>query len=542
MTAARIARLNKLFDSVTRGKQDLSPQSCSHFLEAACAQSDPLMCFDKLTSNAKALDALQTAMFADSSLSFLNGMGARVFAFLQTPALAGVGGGALLNKVLLKLTSPRFLFNAYKNALLDDKLDMAGQKAFSWFLRQLVTLPSDTDAAPYREIAPEVLPALISSPFHDVKACGQAIERALATTSLSSAHIGSVHGPGGRHDNDFEDFKQIAILPTADEIQSTKPPFLLSALAVEDAPSDKRPSVHIDNQFRLLREDMIYEIREELQKVVAKTKGKGMRGFQIEGLQVVGIYGGSGQRTTRWGLQLECQKDLWFFERDKPKDRKRYLVDDKRIIKHQSLACLIVDDEVTALTTIHRDEELLSRAKPIIVLQFDGETATTDALIRLKSAQKTKLIQVDTAVFAYEPVLRSLQSMPIPVLSPEIFLWDDDPLKPPPVTPESIIRALERDPKRDLAPLLGLTKSTILDSAQCTSLLAALRQRVSLIQGPPGKFSFTFSYTLNDAVNRNRQVVYWCACREDSLRYFGSNCPCVLLHESCSRPVSRGPP
>ncbi|KAI0030555.1 P-loop containing nucleoside triphosphate hydrolase protein [Vararia minispora EC-137] len=489
MANSRTARLKRLFDSITRGTQDISPQSYAHFVEATCTQLNPLVCLDRLTSNPKALDALQKAIFSQLSVPFLNGMGAKVFQLLQTPALADVAGGALLNKVLLKLSTPQFLLNAYKDALLQGQLDLAGQQAFAWLVRQLVNLPSDPSSKSFRDLASDVLPALFASSFHDVKSLGQAIERSLGTYS-SSTHGGTTHGPGGRHDNDFEDFRKIAILPTAEEIKCLKPPYILSALAVEDIVPDERPSTHIDNQFRLLREDMVYEIREELQKTFGKSKEKRFRGFLLENFKPVGIYtGGASTRTTKWGLQVECQDDLWFFVRDKvkPEKRRQYLMDDKRLVKHQSLACLLVDNEAVALATIHRDEDLLSRPKPIVVLQFDSENATRDVLVRFKAAKNTKLIQVDTPVFAYEPVLKSLQSMPLPSLSPDLFLWDDDqPLEPPPIIPQSIIRRLENDPKCDLGPLLGLKKTVILDSAQATSLLAALQQRVSLIQGPPG--------------------------------------------------------
>ncbi|KAH7096945.1 P-loop containing nucleoside triphosphate hydrolase protein [Auriculariales sp. MPI-PUGE-AT-0066] len=301
----------------------------------------------------------------------------------------------------------------------------------------------------------------------------------------------------GRHDNDFVDFKEIAILPTADEIACAKPAHLLTALALGDVPKDQRPEMVLDNQFRLLREDMIHELREALQNH-AKSKEKGGKGksplgFEIAGLKLHGVSGSSGSasngyqdRLTRWALQLECTKDLGFFKDVKPEDRLQFLKDNKGIIKHRSLACLAVDDKAIAFGEINRNEDLLACKLPIVVLQVSGETNTVDVLSKLKKGRPVKLIQVDTAVFAYEPVLTVLQRMSRPELSPELFLWDNDPLQAPQSMPDPFVSSLRADASMDVGSVLGLDKTIVLDGAQSNSLLAALSQRVSLIQGPPG--------------------------------------------------------
>ncbi|KAH7098469.1 P-loop containing nucleoside triphosphate hydrolase protein, partial [Auriculariales sp. MPI-PUGE-AT-0066] len=261
----------------------------------------------------------------------------------------------------------------------------------------------------------------------------------------------------GRHDNDFVDFKEIAILPTADEIACAKPAHLLTALALGDVPKDQRPEMVLDNQFRLLREDMIHELREALQNH-AKSKEKGGKGksplgFEIAGLKLHGVSGSSGSASN--GYQDRLTR---FLQGCQAEDRLQFLKDNKGIIKHRSLACLAVDDKAIAFGEINRNEDLLACKLPIVVLQVSGETNTVDVLSKLKKGRPVKLIQVDTAVFAYEPVLTVLQRMSRPELSPELFLWDNDPLQAPQSMPDPF----------------------------SNSLLAALSQRVSLIQGPPG--------------------------------------------------------
>ncbi|VDC00511.1 unnamed protein product [Peniophora sp. CBMAI 1063] len=486
MSAIRRARLERMFDMVLRGKQDITPQNAALFLEAACLQK-PLEFMDRITSETRGLEILQQAMLSDLEPARLNGQAAQVISILQDPALAAVAGGSVLQQIVAKLGSVQLLISAYKRSLLSRSLDDSGQLAFIWLLTQLCGLPGDAGAS-HREFASDCVEVFLDSTNLDVKSRAQVLQRAASSTTASSIH--TAHGPGGRHDNDFVGIREIAILPTSDEIQCKKPPFLLRALELEAIPEDSRPAAHLENQFRLLREDMKYELLDELEKLQGRRKGN--RAFTIEGLRLHGVKGSEGARDRNispWGLQLECVEDLPFFRRDQPQDRKAYLTKEKRLLKHRSLACLIVDNEIVAFPTVHRDEELLARALPVIVLILEGETAIMQTLLKLRTADPAtvRLLQVETAVFAYEPVLKALQRMSAPALSEELFLWEEGlPTEAPPHLPDRIVASLQKDPHQDLAPLLGSPDKIILDSAQSTSLLAALTQRVSLIQGPPG--------------------------------------------------------
>ncbi|KAG6913881.1 hypothetical protein DXG01_003717, partial [Tephrocybe rancida] len=48
------------------------------------------------------------------------------------------------------------------------------------------------------------------------------------------------------------------------------------------------------------------------------------------------------------------------------------------------MSCLLVDDEIVAFPSLNRDEDLLIKKPPIIVLQIKGEAAVSRALLRLK--------------------------------------------------------------------------------------------------------------------------------------------------------------
>jgi hypothetical protein len=63
--------------------------------------------------------------------------------------------------------------------------------------------------------------------------------------------------PGGRHDNDHQDFRSITLCPSASEVNTDAPPALpRGVLPGEDG--------LLERQFRLLREDMVSSLKESL--------------------------------------------------------------------------------------------------------------------------------------------------------------------------------------------------------------------------------------------------------------------------------------
>ena len=190
-------------------------------------------------------------------------------------------------------------------------------------------------------------------------------------------------------------------------------------------------------------------------------------------------------RTERLGHPLaEKQHDF--------KSCKAYLSDHRNIFKHQSLACLIVGKEVVAFPTINRNEDLLAKAPPEIVLQFEGGESTINTLRKLKLGDDVTLIQINTALFSYEPILKGLQQIKTLPLSSELLLWKKgDNISFVPNQAMHFVQALRHNPRTDLQSLLWTTKSIKLDNSQAASLISGLEQTISLIQGPPGT-SFGF--------------------------------------------------
>jgi hypothetical protein len=59
--------------------------------------------------------------------------------------------------------------------------------------------------------------------------------------------------PGGRHDNDFEDFRKVTVLPTAGELLCSEASFVPQNIPV----NCENLQSYLDMEFRLLREDLV---------------------------------------------------------------------------------------------------------------------------------------------------------------------------------------------------------------------------------------------------------------------------------------------
>ncbi|KAF9004594.1 P-loop containing nucleoside triphosphate hydrolase protein [Cyathus striatus] len=458
--AQRNARLLKVFTSVLGGRNTVSVSQKDHFLEGLCAQEDPATAVGLLIASNVGLQSLQAAMRFDLGNTFLNGNATHVLTYLKKDEIKKLDNGRYLEQVILAIVEPPIFWVAFRSAFDCKNLDSNDTRriAFAWLLLQLVSLSDSGKSLPYRDLAQEqYLPMFLSSSNPHVKTIGNNIKNVLDTTGVVLPDAGQA--PGGRHDNDFADFRQIALLPTASEINCKEPPFLRSSEVLEDPKTkDSRVAIYLDSQFRLLREDMLSELRDELQIALKQKSGK-HRGLVLENLKFRDIHFGYERRDSRWSVTFSLKDDLPQLKKLKPKDRKKYLVEHPRVLSHQSLGCLISGNQIIAFPSIHRDEDQLCKDPPILTLLFEGELSTTHAL-------------------------REFKSLP---LSEELLYWEDNSmLRPPSIQATQIINILKMFPLTDLQPLLKTPKSIVLAKSQLDAYLAGLTQRVSLIQGPPG--------------------------------------------------------
>jgi hypothetical protein len=287
---ARSARLAKFFSLVQHGKRTVKNVADTKlFLEAIRDQQDRSACIEKLVASSSSLNALQYGLRLDVSPSFIDDHIAPFIRYLSEPTLKHLCDGQLLQEILIRITDPPTLWRAllalYKaRSLTEDSLH-----AFAWLLLELLQFPKSGDVNIDEDAqAVNADGYLLDSSFHEIRILGQKIRHTLLVRSSNILPKEPKNPPGGRHDNDFEDFRQIAIFPTADELLSADKPFYRRADYISEAEPDQRIAIHLDNQFRLLREDMLSELRDDLK--IARGQKKGRKSCLVLGkLSVVAI-------------------------------------------------------------------------------------------------------------------------------------------------------------------------------------------------------------------------------------------------------------
>ena len=486
-TSSRESRLKRRFLDILSGSVKLDSRGATLFLQGLCAQDDPVVCLNAITESAHGLSSVRSAMQFDLSVQFMNGLGSTVLEYLLR---ASDAGGDALDNLLFHVVEPPVFWGVFVHTFQQGALSEDAQLVFARLLSRLLTL-QERDTSSYRDIAaqPSIQNDLFASSKHEVREMGHLIKHILSTASSPTVND-VLNGPGGRHDNDFADYRNISILPTADEILCRKPPFLRTAFHDELDSLEAPVKGYLDNTFRMLREDMIFDIREEVQ--AALQQGGRYRGLRVDRVSMVGIYTGAKDRKTRWGIKLQCASDLRQLKDMKDEAaRVNFLTRDPRgskILRNQSLVCLASGPDIISFGTVNRVEELLACNPPVIVLQLDGDINIRKTLTSLRVAQNVQLIQINATTFSFEPVLSALKTCNVP-LSKEILLWKpESPIESSHrVALSHLTNALISNPSAELDSMLDLPKPIRLDKSQAKSLVAGLQQRVSLIQGPPGE-------------------------------------------------------
>lgn len=282
---SRVTKLSKFFIDIIYERRKLNtPRDGKLFIEAVCMQADPLTCAHKLLSSPSGLSAIRASVMFDTSATFLNEHAVTLLQYLQKNSLKTVDSGSILAKILLTIVEPPFFWDAFTKSFKDGALIPSAVHGYAWLLLQLICLPGKA-SAPHSSLArsPGLLDLILKAPDGETRILGQKIKHALPLDA-SDLHIDADSKPGGRHDNDHADYREVSIMPTADELLSVDRPFLRTADFLEN-PELKlsRQALHMDNQFRLLREDMLSEIRDGM-KVLRGLRPGRHRGLILENL------------------------------------------------------------------------------------------------------------------------------------------------------------------------------------------------------------------------------------------------------------------
>jgi len=219
--------------------------------------------------------------------------------------------------------------------------------------------------------------------------------------------------PGGRHNNDRDDFRLIQIVPTVQELLSTEIPFLPTA-------RDRWPM--LDREFRLLRHDLVASFKEVIDQL-PETLGAPKKGTRVplilEKVELKGFdfHGrGNDEPSFRIGFNFpptfptvsmkHGARVTWWKSGPGLKRLSRGTM--VFIATAESLHVPLL------LATIEwRDDIALSNDQPQLGLRFTDRASLEKALLFFMSPPSVELVcvVVRVALFAYEPVLVRMQKL-----------------------------------------------------------------------------------------------------------------------------------
>lgn len=229
--------------------------------------------------------------------------------------------------------------------------------------------------------------------------------------------------PGGRHDNDKEDFRNIQIVPTIGEITCATPPYLPLS-------SEKEFPI-LERHFRLLREDMLQPVREALKQ---KGKDKHVVSFNNARWEGIRLPEGKFQNTVAC-VRVSFEVPPWHPTRKYPdwRRRKDYWEDrGHRVFARESLVAIYCNNTLIRFGVVEwRDEETMAKGlntnnnnnnahnpkgnatpRPAVGISFLSTKDLEATVQQFGTNPNLEIVQVPVSLFSYSPVLLQLQVMP----------------------------------------------------------------------------------------------------------------------------------
>lgn len=451
-------------------------------------QPTPSSCIEAIVASKHGTEALQVAVRIDLSVSFMCTQTLRLLAYLEDDQLKVTADGQILQRALVVFAKPPALWNELVAAAQKGALDEEAFRVFSWFCLELLSLPETAEVDVFADISSIAQSKwFIQASSPETRKIGYKIQRLLQLRTSPTNESTDGYAPGGRHDNDFMDFRKVAVYPTTDEFLSNERPFYRRAREVFEVDMAERAAIHLDNTYRLTREDLLGELKSDWQIAQGRKSGK-RSALTLRKLGPAFLDLGHDKSRKKCSLALRCFSGLEELDKKQGGARKKWLEDNKSYLRHQSFGALYRGQEIIGFAFVDREIDGLLEFPPVVILQFTDHNALRKALSALKTTQNIMFTLVDTPVFAYEPVLERLKDMKEFPLQEQLL--DVSNATNDYVPQASIQKLIESLVSRsaDVSIKNGHVNKTFrLDYSQRLSLINALSRKVSVVQGPPGQ-------------------------------------------------------
>mmetsp|Transcript_31280 Transcript_31280/g.71896 ORF Transcript_31280/g.71896 Transcript_31280/m.71896 type:complete len:568 (+) Transcript_31280:1151-2854(+) len=309
-------------------------------------------------------------------------------------------------------------------------------------------------------------------------------------------------------------------MPTADEIVCQRraylPPLATTPAAGAEVSDDARVAMQaalLDRHFRLLREDMIGLIQEELRNITRARDKNDLEEALRSARNVVGILAIEevvleSQPRIRVSFAWPSQHSVLKHQGKKARLKFWEEGSSQHTLEEKALIVLCIPGSTPLLgQVVCRDEMWLSEERPSIGLAFYGSAHSRDDVSNLLGRLGRQhhdafphgaiLVQAGASTFQYIPVLNSLQAMAGVPLCDELVLGQQSEAAPS--------YAADIDVGAKLSKLA-------LNPSQARALTHALSSRVALTQGPPGTGKTFVGVKLAEIIHRLTDQKILCVC------------------------------
>lgn len=321
--------------------------------------------------------------------------------------------------------------------------------------------------------------------------------------------------PGGRHNNDHSNYRDISLVPTQEELAFEGMPFLPLSSG-DNAVINDAGEYLLDRNFRLLREDAVGILRENIAnpraskvwinaRIIGVACKDAFNPKRTSNLYFLVQFDLTRQRKVNWNVSRALPRDgLVALQRDglDPMMATIFIRSNREkdlwlnspggpvvgVIFHHthdfSRALNDVSVNLSIMKGFEKKAEMLNKAS-----DPTKRAKTEEELMLLKGRFISyTMTEASDSFFSYRPVLDALQSMISVPLAQDIVH-----LRPKSERPNYLPQHV-RMPS-DFGSFVcnldewsndNIVESTTLDDSQATALSLALTSRVALIQGPPG--------------------------------------------------------
>jgi len=484
----------KFFDKVikTDGKLINDQKTSKQFINAMIEHDQPLDVLSKVLVGNGAI-ALSQALTLNFSFDFIKDSFIPLLEWLGRDYFLMGDRRGIMNRLLIYIwKESSVLFSSVDQefnrlATSDKDLDALG-----WFILELVSSGNDSAKIAREDTTiKSIAEKLLNAPSLPIVAKKIQIVLDGGKLGVDDHSLGTLkeERPGGRHNNDHADYRSIAIIPTKAEITSLDPPYLPKPVPLKGLIAGEAEAAYLDRQFRLLREDIVGPLREELALLNgAHTAGNATQKRRLayktfNNLKIVSV---SPIRFRFCVVKVEFDQPIKLQHQQpqstdqQSKKYNEYWSNHERLLKKDSVVCIVRNKQPLRFGTIqYRELQDLSVVNPSIGLVFYLDADLEATLQELNcTPSNTSMIQISAPVFAYEPILRGLQRTSSIPFSKELLSEPQPSVDPP----EYLSRIEPVLPAISIGSFCGKT----LDPSQIRAVLKALTNRIGLIQGPPG--------------------------------------------------------